>query len=119
MSPTVALVASTTAEDGAPLLALRLRHLLERGWDAWLFCKGDAMADEPALRDPDLRDRVELAPDAKAELEPVRRPPAVAAPDLVHFHSGHGRLEGPAEGAAARLEDRDLVFERTATDLGR
>ncbi len=90
MSPSVALVASTTSEDDAQMFALRLRYLLERGWDAWLFLKGERWRDEPALRDPDLRARIELALNAKGDSSPFDGRLRSLRPDLVHFDSGHG-----------------------------
>jgi colanic acid/amylovoran biosynthesis glycosyltransferase len=127
MSRTVALVASTTAEDGAQILALRLRHLLERDWDAWLFCKGERWGDEPALRDPDLHERIELALDAKADSSPFDGRLRSLRPDLVHFHSGHaawkglrkGQLRGSKIAVSLRGEawdlevDPDLLWERS------
>ena len=98
MSRTVALVASTTADDSAEMLAQRLRYLLERGWDAWLFCKGAQWRDEPALADPDLRGRIELAPAAKAKASPFDARLRSLRPDLVHFHSGHAAWKGLRKG---------------------
>jgi glycosyltransferase involved in cell wall biosynthesis len=94
MSRTVALVASSTTEDDAEMLALRLRYLLEHGWDAWLFCKGARWQDEPALHAPDLRDRIELAPGARASASPFDRRLRSLRPDLVHFLSGHAAWKG-------------------------
>ena len=119
MSATVALVASTTAEDDAQMLALRLRHLLERGWDAWLFCKGDRWRDAPALCDPDVRERIELAPGAKANSSPFDGRVRSLRPDLAHFHSGHaawkglrkGQLHGSKVAISFRTDGRDLAVE--------
>jgi glycosyltransferase involved in cell wall biosynthesis len=118
MSPTVAFVVSTTAEDDAQLLAVRLRYLLERGWDAWLFCKGARWADEPALRDDDLRERIELAPTAKADSSPFDARLRSLQPDLVHFDSGHaavkglrkGQLRGSKIAISFRTDGQDVTF---------
>ncbi len=118
MSPTVAFVVSTTAEDDAQLLAVRLRYLLERGWDAWLFCKGARWADEPALRDDDLRERIELAPTAKADSSPFDARLRSLQPDLVHFDSGHaavkglrkGQLRGSKIAISFRTDGQDVEF---------
>jgi len=107
MSPSVALVVSTTAEDDAQLLAVRLRYLLERGWDAWLFCKGARWEDEPALRDPDLRERVVLAPGAKADSSPFDRRLRSLEPDVVHFDSGHAAWKGLRQG---QLRDSKIAI---------
>ena len=98
MSATVALVASTTSDEGAPLLVARLRHLLDAGWDAWLFCKGGRWRDEPALRDPGLVERVAIAPDAKRDSSPFDDRLKALCPDLVHFHSGSFALKGLQNG---------------------
>jgi glycosyltransferase involved in cell wall biosynthesis len=119
MRRTVALVASNTADDGAEILALRLRYLLERDWDAWLFCKGARWREEPALRDPDIRDRIELAPHVKDDSSPFDGPLRSLQPDLVHFHSAHAARKGLREGQLqdARIavslcaNGRDLVRE--------
>jgi glycosyltransferase involved in cell wall biosynthesis len=107
MSRTVALVASTTAEDGADMLALRLRYLLGHGWDAWLFCKGARWRDEPALRAPDLRDRIELAARAKANASPFDSRLRSLRPDLVHFQSGHAAWKGLRHG---QLQDARIAI---------
>ena len=125
MSRTVALVASTTADDGAEMLARRLRYLLERGWDAWLFCKGERWRDEPALRDPDLRDRIELAPTAKAAASPFDGRLRSLRPDLVHFHSGHAawkglrkkQLSGSKIAVSFRTDGDDVVSKDLEVDL--
>jgi glycosyltransferase involved in cell wall biosynthesis len=88
VSPRVALVVTTTADDPGALLAARLRGLLEGGWDAHLFCKGQARAADPALADPDLRGHVELAPEAPRESMPFGPGLRGHRPQLVHFHSG-------------------------------
>jgi colanic acid/amylovoran biosynthesis glycosyltransferase len=110
------LVATTTASDSATMLAARLRHLLEAGWDARAHCKGDEWPGEPALRDAALGDRVEFASAAGGARPParlLRRPGALARyllaagepgpfdgrllqlrPDLVHFHSGAAAWKG-------------------------
>ena len=119
MSRTVALVASTTTEDSAETLALRLRYLLERGWDAWLFCKGARWRDEPALRDPRQRGRIELAPDAKADSSPFDGRLRSLRPDLVHFQSGHaawkglrkGQLRGSKIAISFRSDDHNLASQ--------
>jgi glycosyltransferase involved in cell wall biosynthesis len=116
MTRTVALVASTTAEDGAQVLALRLRHLLDRGWEAWLFCKGERWRDEPALRDPDLQGRIELALDAKADTSPFDARLRSLQPDLVHFHSGHAAWKGLRKGQLR--ESKIAVSIRPDLDLG-
>ena len=110
MSARVALVASTTADDGPELLAARLRHLLDAGWDAWLFCKGEKWQREPALRDPDLRERVEIAADAKAASNPFRDRLRGLRPDIVHFHSGWAAVKGLAGGQLA--ESRIVISFR-------
>ena len=117
MSPKVALVASSTADADAQLLAARLRHLLERGWDAWLFCKGERWGDEPALREPDVRERIELALDAKALSSPFDGRLRSLEPDLVHFDSGHaaskglqnGQLRGSKIAISFRADGQDVV----------
>jgi glycosyltransferase involved in cell wall biosynthesis len=116
MKRTIALVASQTAEDGTELLTQRLRHLLERGWDAWLFCKGARWRDEPALEDPELRDRIEVAADAKADSSPFDAHLRSLRPDLVHFHSGHAARKGLRDG---QLKDAKIALSlRTnGTDL--
>jgi colanic acid/amylovoran biosynthesis glycosyltransferase len=116
MSVTVALVASTTAEDDAQLLALRLRHLLEHGWDGWLFCKGERWRNEPALRDPNLRERIELAPGAKANSNPFERRLRSLRPELVHFHSGNAAWKGLRKG---QLRDSKIAisFRTDGQDL--
>jgi glycosyltransferase involved in cell wall biosynthesis len=127
MKRTVALVASTTSEDGAEMLAARLRHLLDRGWDAWLFCKGERWRDAPALCQPDLHDRIELALDASAGSSPFDGRLRSLRPQLVHFHSGHaaekglrnGQLRGSkiaislqTNGSDLHVGDLDLLWER-------
>jgi glycosyltransferase involved in cell wall biosynthesis len=98
MSRRVALVVSTTAEDSAEMLALHLRYLLERGWDARLFCKGARWRDEPALQDAGRRERIELAPRARADSSPFDRRLRSLQPDLVHFYSGYAAWKGLREG---------------------
>jgi glycosyltransferase involved in cell wall biosynthesis len=88
VSPRVALVVSTTADDSSELLAARLRHLLAAGWEATLLCKGKARVGHPALRDPALRGHVEFAPDAASDSSPFDGRLRELRPDLVHFHSG-------------------------------
>ncbi len=117
MSPTVALVASSTSPDGAQMLALRLRHLLELGWDAWLFCKGDRWRDEAALRDPDLRGRIELAPDAKANSSPFDRRLRSLQPDIVHFTPATPPGGAYARGSCAARRSRS-PSGRMATTWG-
>jgi glycosyltransferase involved in cell wall biosynthesis len=117
MSRTVALVASTTAEDGAEMLALRVRYLLERGWDAWLFCKGERWRDQAPFEAADLRGRIELAPDAGADSSPFDGRLRSLRPDLVHFQSGHaawkglrkGQLRGSKIAISFRSDDHDLA----------
>jgi glycosyltransferase involved in cell wall biosynthesis len=117
MTRTVALVASTTAEDSAEMLALRLRYLLERGWDAWLFCKGPRWQDQPALTGPQVRGRARLAPRARAKSSPFDRRLRSLRPDLVHFQSGHaawkglrkGQLRGSKIAISFRSDDQDLA----------
>lgn len=116
MSPRIALVVSSTSSESGPLLAARLRHLLDLGWDARLLCKGERWADEPALRDGAVRDRVEHAAVKERYGVPrslLRRPADRARylaapgepgpfdsrllklrPDLVHFHSGWAGWKG-------------------------
>src|SRR5688572_25253759 len=105
MSARVALVASTTADDGAQVLAARMRHLLGAGWDAWLFCKGEAWEQAPALCDAELRARVEIAARAKAQSNPFSEQLRGLLPDIVHFHSGWAALKGLAGGqlSASRI----------------
>ena len=54
--------------------------------------------DEPALREPGLQERVELAPGAKADSSPFDRRLQSLRPDLVHFHSGHAAWKGLRDG---------------------
>lgn len=125
MSRTVALVASTTAEDSAAMLAARLRYLLECGWDAWLFCKGARWRDEPALYDPDLRERIELAPGAQANSSPFDGRLRSLRPDLVHFDSGHaawkglrkGQLGGSKVAISFRSDGDDVLSTELDVDL--
>jgi glycosyltransferase involved in cell wall biosynthesis len=117
MSARVALVAGTTADDGPELLAARLRHLLGAGWDAWLFCKGETWQREPALREPDLRERVEIAADAKALSNPFGDRLRTLRPDIVHFHSGWSAAKGLANGQLA--ESKIVIgFRADGQDLG-
>jgi glycosyltransferase involved in cell wall biosynthesis len=119
MRRTIALVASKTAEDGAEILAQRLRYLLERGWDAWLFCKGARWQNEPAFRDPDVRGRIERAPDVRDDSSPFDGQLRSLQPDIVHFHSGHAARKGLREGQlrdakialSLRTDGSDLVRE--------
>jgi glycosyltransferase involved in cell wall biosynthesis len=98
------------------MLALRLRHLLERDWDAWLFCKGERWGDEPALREPDLRERIELVLDAPMKSSPFDRRLRSLQPDLVHFHSGHAAMKGLREGQL-RGSKIAVSFRTEAWDL--
>lgn len=86
MNRRVALVVSATADDPAWLVGARLRHLLDRGWDARLLAKGEPWAQAPEVTDPDLRERVQLAPAGEAAA--FDRSLRALEPDLVHFHSG-------------------------------
>jgi glycosyltransferase involved in cell wall biosynthesis len=116
MTPRVALVVSTTADDSGTLLAARLRHLLEAGWEARLFCKGDAWGNDPALADPALRKLVELAPHARKNNSPFERRLRKLRPDLVHFHSAwaawkgmrHGQLPDSRVVISLRADSQDL-----------
>jgi glycosyltransferase involved in cell wall biosynthesis len=116
MRPRVAMVVSNTAPNPGALLAARLRHLLDLGWDARLLCKGEAWMRDPALRDPALSRRVELTPGRERYGPPaalLRRPSGLARyrhaagrtgpfdgrllnlrPDLIHFHSGVAGWKG-------------------------
>jgi glycosyltransferase involved in cell wall biosynthesis len=125
MSRRVALLASTTTEDSAEMLTLRLRYLLERGWDAWLFCKGAPWLEEPALRDPDVRDRIELAPKAKTDASPFDGRLRSLEPHLVHFHSAgiawkglrRGQLRGARIAVSFRTDGHDLALAENELDL--
>jgi len=117
MSARVALVASTTADEGPELLAARLRHLLGAGWDAWLFCKGEKWQGEPLLDEPGLRERIEIAADARAASNPFRDRLRSLRPDIVHFHSGWAAVKGLAGGQLA--ESRVVIsFRADGQDLG-
>jgi glycosyltransferase involved in cell wall biosynthesis len=116
MRPRVALVVTTTATDPGELVAARLHHLLESGWDARLLCKGERWASDPALADPRLQRKLELAPARSPNRLPrplLRRPAGLVRylgargeagpfdgrlldlrPDLVHFHSGWAAWKG-------------------------
>jgi glycosyltransferase involved in cell wall biosynthesis len=107
VSPRVALVVTTTATEGADVMAARLATLRQAGWDARLLAKGERWAADPALRDAEPIDVV--ASDRNWYLPPRRllvRPAALARylrspgragaldqrllelrPDLIHFHS--------------------------------
>jgi glycosyltransferase involved in cell wall biosynthesis len=97
----VALIASTTADVGAPVLAARLEHLLRAGWDARLFLKGARWPEHPALSAPEVQGRVAFAPRASARSSPFDRQLRRWRPDLVHFHSGWAALKGLGRGQLA------------------
>ncbi|MGH2991963.1 MAG: glycosyltransferase family 4 protein [Solirubrobacterales bacterium] len=115
MRPRVALVVTTTTAERGDVLAKRLRGLLDTGWDARLFCKGESWASDPALRDPALGPRVEFSPArdrypppllhrrpaellrylrARGEAGPFDRRLLELRPDLIHFHSGSAAWKG-------------------------
>ena len=96
--PRVALIASGTADITGDLLAARLHYLLDAGWDAHLFCKGSRWLGEEALRDPKLRERVELAAKARSESSPFDRRLRRLRPQLVHFHSAVAASKGLRRG---------------------
>ena len=116
MTRRVALVASTTADVGADVLAARVEHLLAKGWDARLFLKGARWPEAPALRVPSLQGRVEFAPRASARSSPFDLRLRQWRPDLVHFHSAvaaskglrRGRLPGARVVISFRDDGRDL-----------
>lgn len=84
----VALLVATSTDDGGAVIARRLRHLLEAGWDAHLFCKGGLWAREPALADAALQKRVRVAARAAGDATPFARRLRRLRPGLMHFHSG-------------------------------
>ena len=96
MNGRVALVASTTADVSAEMLAARLEHLLGHGWDARLFVKGARWPEHPALRAPKLDGLVEFAPRASARSSPFDRRLRRWRPNLVHFHSAWAASKGLA-----------------------
>jgi glycosyltransferase involved in cell wall biosynthesis len=116
VSRRVALVASTTAEEGGALLAARLRHLREAGWDARLFCKGESLARSRALHDSALQAHIELAPGARGRSSPFDRRLRRLRPELVHFHSGWAAWK--ARRTASRLDCAVVVgFREDGQDL--
>jgi glycosyltransferase involved in cell wall biosynthesis len=92
MTRRIALVATATAPESAALLAARLRHLREVGWDARLLCRGERWQQSASLQDPDLRSHVDLQ--GADEPRGLQRRLRALAPDLVHFHSGHAASKG-------------------------
>jgi glycosyltransferase involved in cell wall biosynthesis len=116
MTPRVALVVSTTANDSGAVIAARLRHLLEAGWDARVFCKGEAWASDPSLRDPALGQHVEFAPNAPPKSSPFDGRLRKLRPGLVHFHSGWAAWK--ALRLAQQLECRVVIsFREDGQDL--
>jgi glycosyltransferase involved in cell wall biosynthesis len=110
------MVVDSHSADPAELLVARLRHLHSAGWDARVFCRGEDLIEDPALRDPALRPSVQLARTRKrhrAPLSLLRRPSELARylaadgkagpfdgrllrwrPDVVHFYSGRAGWKG-------------------------
>ena len=116
MTARIALVASNTADEPGALLAARLRHLLESGWEARLFCKGQALSEDPAVRDPGLRGHVELAPRARRDASPFDHRLRKLRPDLVHFHSAWAAWKGMRRGRG-QLPDCRVVVSLRADGL--
>jgi glycosyltransferase involved in cell wall biosynthesis len=114
MTPRVALVASVTTDDPGVLLVARLRHLLESGWDARLFCKGERWREDPALRDPAVRRHIEVAARARSDSSPFDRRLRKLRPDLIHFHSGWAAWKAMRNG---RLPDCRVVISLRADGM--
>lgn len=116
MTASVALLVSSSSDDRARLVGSRLRHLVDSGWDARIFCKGEAWARDPALSDAALRDRIEVAAGTRPNSNPFGSRLRRLAPDLVHFHSGwiawrgirRGRLRDPRMVVSLRDDGMDL-----------
>jgi glycosyltransferase involved in cell wall biosynthesis len=110
------MLVSTSGDDGGAVIAYRLRHLLEAGWDVRLFCKGGVWGREPALQDEALRGRVQVAARARADSAPFQRRLRRLRPALVHIHSGHLASKYVARGL---LPDQRLVvsFREDGQDL--
>jgi glycosyltransferase involved in cell wall biosynthesis len=116
MSRRVAMVVSTTAAESGATLAARLRHLLDNGWDARLFCKGEVWARQAELRDPAISERVELKPKAARDSSPFDGRLLELRPDLVHFHSGWAGWKGMH--GVQRLQCRVVIsFRDDGQDL--
>jgi len=116
MTPRAVLVVTTTTTDPGELIAARLRHLLDIGWDTRLLCKGESWASHSALRDPALGPCVEFGPGqdrhlpsllrhlrpaellryprGRGEAVPFERRLLELRPNLVHFHSGSAARKG-------------------------
>jgi glycosyltransferase involved in cell wall biosynthesis len=132
------MVVTTTSIEYGETLAARLRRLVDSGWDARQFCRGDAWASDPALRDLELAPRIEFKPSkgrAPVPRELRRRPRELLRylqadrepgpfdhrllelrPELIHYHSGsHAwrcmrlrRLLGSRIVISFRNDGRDL-----------
>ena len=85
MSRRIALVAASTATEPPPLMAARVRHLVERGWDARLLCRGEPWASDGSVRA--LGERRELSAAGDGQLGPFDHSLTRLRPDLVHFHA--------------------------------
>jgi glycosyltransferase involved in cell wall biosynthesis len=117
VSARLALVVSTTSDDGGGVMAARLRHLLDAGWDAHLLCKGESWAREPALSAGLPPERVQVTVPRRRESNPFARPLRRLRPDLVHFHSAwtavrglrFGRLASARVVVSLRRDGQDLV----------
>ncbi len=132
MTRRVAMLVSTTGDDAGSVIAYRLRHLLEAGWDARLLCKGGAWVREPALQEEGLRGRVHVAARARPDAAPFQRRLRRLRPALVHLHSGSlasryvGRELLPdsrlvvsfrGDGKDLHAPDIDRVWRRTTLAL--
>jgi glycosyltransferase involved in cell wall biosynthesis len=111
----IGLVATDSASESGDLLAIRLRALLDAGWNARLVCHGERWERDGAVHDPGLATRVEFTRDANRYSVPrslFRRPPQLLRylsargelrpfrsllelqPELIHFHSATAARKG-------------------------
>jgi glycosyltransferase involved in cell wall biosynthesis len=109
MTRRIALIATTTASEPPELIAARVRHLADRGWDARLLCRGDRWEHEPAAQA--LGERLELSAAAETAVGEFDMRLMRLRPDVVHFHSAWAASKAmgvlPELGSAVVVSLRD------------
>ena len=85
MTRRIALVATTTASEPTELIAGRVSHLMQRGWDARLLCRGELWEHDAAAQA--LGERLELSAAPDTTVGEFDERLAALRPDVVHFHS--------------------------------